>query len=105
MGLIGMSGRIQRKMTVNTVRIRRPDGTQRDARFEGDLVGGNLSLGDDISLWGHNAGGTLVVTRAYNHTTGSEIRLHRPTPWLSRIIATILLLLILSIVWQFFRYR
>ena len=105
MGLIGMSGRIQRKMTVNTVRIRRPDGTQRDARFEGDLVGGNLSLGDDISLWGHNAGGTLVVTHAYNHTTGSEIRLHRQTPWLSRIIATILLLLIFSILWQFFRYR
>src|SRR5947209_1113239 len=64
--------------TITTIRVRRTDGTQREARLEGDLVGAGTGLGDEVSLWGRDSSGTLVVKRAYNHTTGAEIRIRPP---------------------------
>lgn len=98
MGLVGLSRRPERKMTVNTVRIRRPDGTMREALLEGDLRGSGLSIGDDVSFWGSDRSGVLVVKQAYNHTVSGQIRIHPPTPpWIARIVVAFVILFILMI--------
>lgn len=103
MGLIGLSRRPERKMTVNTVRIRRPDGTMREALLEGDLRGSGLSLGDNVSFWGSDRSGVLVVKQAYNHTVAGKIRIHPPTPpWITRVVAAILVVFILMILLSLF---
>ena len=63
---------------ITSVRVRRQDGAEREARLEGNIVGGSISLGDPVSIWGKDVSGTLIVQRAYNHSTGAEIRLRPP---------------------------
>jgi hypothetical protein len=106
MGAVGMSGRPERKMTITTIRVCRRDGNVRNARLEGDLMGAGISLSDEVSLWGSDRNGTLVVRRAYNHTTFDEIKIRAShVPWVPRIFATILLALILISLISFYSYR
>ena len=106
MGVVGMSGRPEHKMTITTIRVRRRDGTVRNARLEGDLMGAGISLSDEVSLWGSDRNGTLVVRRAYNHTTSDEIKIRAShVAWVPRIFATILLALILISLISFYSYR
>lgn len=78
-------------IAVQIVRIQRADGTICEARFENDFTSGSLSLSDRISLWGHKRAGVLVVSRAYNHDTGAQIRLRQsPMLFLSRLAAIFL---------------
>lgn len=58
---------------ITVIRVRTLKGTQKVARFRGNLIKANLSLGDNISLWGRNQGGVLFVRRAYNHTAQAII--------------------------------
>lgn len=62
-----------KKKSIVIARLRMEDGRQREARFEGDFMLGSINLGDEISLWGYLRKGTLVVSRAYNHTTQAKI--------------------------------
>ena len=105
MGFMASGGRMQRKMTINTVRIRCSDGTFRDCRFEGDLMGGGISQGDALSIWGSGRGGVLIAQRAYNHTTHSVITMNQHAPLMTRIIAITLLICLLLIMLSFFSYR
>ena len=95
MGLVGLSSRPERKMTITTIRLQRPDGVVRNARLEGDLMGAGVSLGDTVSLWGSDRSGTVIVKRAYNHTTSSEISVRPPfAPWIARVFAGMILLIL-----------
>lgn len=99
MGLIGLNAHPERKMTITTIRITRSDGRIFNARLEGDLMGAGVNLGDDVSLWGSNRSGTLIVKRGYNHTTSSEIQVRPPAgPIFARIVATIVLLILVWVV-------
>lgn len=94
--LISAGSHVPSKMTIYTVRLELPGGRESDVRFEGDLLSGNFSQGDHLSLWGANRRGTLIVSRAYNHTTLSEIKMHRSHPLKNlAITAGIIVLLVL----------
>lgn len=93
--MFGMMSKPERKMTINTIRVLRSDGKMPNARLEGDLMGAGISLGDEVSLWGHDRSGTLIVQRAYNHTTLSEIQVRPPVaPWIARVFAGMLLMML-----------
>ncbi len=93
--VLGMNSRPDRRISITTARVRRADGTIRDIRFEGDLIRSKVALGDQVSLWGGERNGVLIVRRGYNHTTGSEIVIRAPQlPWLSIIVLMILLALV-----------
>ncbi len=57
------------RIVMTTIRIRTYDGSLRDARLRGNMRGANLSLGDEISLWGAKHHGILLIQRGFNHTT------------------------------------
>ena len=92
----------EQKLPVTTVRIYDATGEQRDVRVEGEFMGGSIALGDKLSLWGHNRKGTLVVRRAYNHTSHAEVRLRskrEPAMQSLIILVSILLVFIALLVW------
>lgn len=104
MGLVRASGGSERKRTINTVRLKRADGTMRDVRFEGDLMGAGISLGDDLSVWGSERGGVFIARRAYNHTAHSEIKIEPHSPWTTRIIAIAILIFLVVIFVSYLSY-
>ncbi len=57
------------RIVMTTIRVRTYDGTLKDARLRGNMRGANLSLGDEISLWGAKRHGIVVIHRGFNHTT------------------------------------
>lgn len=75
---------------VTTVRIKRADGTMRDARIEGYLGGANLSLGDHVTLHGKDRDGTLIVAYGYNHSANGHILIYRKKFPIFQVIAKIL---------------
>jgi hypothetical protein len=78
---------------------RASDKANYEARVEGDLIGSQPSLRQQISLWGRYRGGVLIVKRGYNHNTKAEIHVRFPvTLWLSRIAALAFPLLILAVI-------
>jgi hypothetical protein len=90
-----------RQVHVTTLRVRTSDGVQRDARIEGYMRGGNLSLGDTVSLWGHKRRGVLLIYRGYNHTTKSVVK---TTASSSPLTVFLLLLIFLGICWLLFNF-
>lgn len=57
------------------LRIERDDGELEQARIESDLDGATMDLGDRVSIWGKRRGGVTIVSKAFNHTIGAEVRL------------------------------
>lgn len=82
---------------ITSVRVRRDDGAEREARMEGEIVGGSVSLGDPASFWGTDVSGTLIVDRAYNHKTGAEIRVRPPYNLVAEQVKAIFILGLLSL--------
>ncbi len=82
----------EERIVSTQIRLRLGNGALRDARLEGRLVGANISLGDELTLWGRYRKGTLLVRRAYNHTTEARILTHHQS------LASFLLLAISSLV-------
>lgn len=78
---------------VTTVRVRTPEGIQRDARIQGHLTGTNISLGDKIALWGWKRRGTLLVRAAYNHTAQGVVT----TPTMKSPLPTLIIMALLLI--------
>jgi hypothetical protein len=64
------------RIVMTTVRVRTYDGTLRDSRLRGVMRGANVSLGDQVSLWGMRRNGVLFVSRGFNHTTRGVISTH-----------------------------
>ncbi|HEY4385284.1 MAG TPA: hypothetical protein VGN34_12560, partial [Ktedonobacteraceae bacterium] len=64
------------RIVMTTVRVRTFDGTLKDSRVRGNMRGSNVSLGDEISLWGPRRHGVVQVRRGFNHTTQAVISTH-----------------------------
>jgi hypothetical protein len=88
----------EREKVITRMRTRAFDGTQSDAYLEGMLTGANVALGDEVSLWGHTRKGTLVVHRAYNHTTRSRVTTSATTSW-GPMLSILILLLVVFVIW------
>lgn len=58
------------------LRIQKQPGVERDATMLG-TPSANISVGDDVALWGTWRGNVLLVSRAYNLRTGSHVQLRR----------------------------
>jgi hypothetical protein len=82
---------------ITSVRLRRDDGAEREARMEGEVVGGSISLGDPASFWGADVNGTLIVDRAFNHKTGAEIRVRPPYNLVAEQVKAIIIISLLSL--------
>lgn len=64
------------RIVMTTVRIQTYDNQRRDVRLRGNMRGADLSLGDQVSLWGTMRNGVLFVKRGFNHTTRGIISTH-----------------------------
>ncbi len=88
-------------MMVYNLQIQRSSGGGLgEARLEGDVMGGMPRPGHQVSLWGRDRGGSLIVRQGYNHTVKAKISIRPPTMlWLTRSAALVLpVLAILAIV-------
>ncbi len=86
------------QLTVHSLRLKDERGDIHEVRMEGDLIRGGFSLNDWLSLWGEYRQGTLLVSRGYNHNTGSEIKFKPPVfapVWLTRLTLACVPLLLL----------
>jgi hypothetical protein len=64
------------RVVMTTVRVRTYDGALKDSRVRGNMRGANISLGDEVSLWGAKRNGVLFVRHGFNHTTQGVISTH-----------------------------
>ena len=67
--------------TGHLVRVRQHNGTVAQARIEGDLLGASMDPGDEVSIWGRERGGVIMVSHAYNHTLSAEVRVSNETKY------------------------
>lgn len=68
----GIGSRAQ--VPVRDIRVRDVDGTEHLVRMIGQVVSGNVNVGDDVTLSGFARGGTLRARQGINHRTRSVIR-------------------------------
>ncbi|MBI5071050.1 MAG: hypothetical protein HZB56_22765 [Deltaproteobacteria bacterium] len=85
-------GRSTLQVPQRVARLRTTDGATLPVRFVGELVSGEATPGDDLSLLGASHGGTLYVTGGMNHTSGARILFSR-NPWKVAFPALLLALL------------
>jgi hypothetical protein len=62
---------------VRDVRLRDTSGQEHLVRIKGDIVRGNMNVGDEVEVEGFNRGGTLLLSRGRNIRTRSEIKVRR----------------------------
>ncbi len=62
---------------VRDVRLRDKSGQEHLIRIKGDLVVGNVNVGDEIEVEGYDRKGMLMLVRGRNKRTRSEIRIKR----------------------------
>ena len=65
------------QISVRDVRLRDKHGQEHLVRIRGELVAGNMNVGDEIEVEGFNRRGTLMIRRGFNKRTRSEIRVRR----------------------------
>ena len=58
---------------VRDIRLRSSEGSEHLVRIKGDLITGNINVGDNIKVSGINRKGTLFFRRGINNRTNSEI--------------------------------
>ena len=98
--------RMPRGVRATIVRLRKDDGTLRDARFEGDLTGAGLTLGDRLSLWGRSRKGTLLVSKGLNQTVQAAILTNAyKVSMLLTLLLPILLYVLIAIIYFLFVFR
>ncbi len=61
-------------VSVRDIRLRDPLGQEHLIRIKGEIVSGNINVGDEIEVEGLNRGGTLIFRRGWNKRIKSEIR-------------------------------
>ena len=85
---------------VRYVRIRDDNEAEWMARVKGDFCLGNVSVDDLVSLHGKWRGGTLFVTRGYNHRTRSRIAVRSSYSWVGFVITLAVILLLVVYFWE-----
>jgi len=71
-------GKTTREIPVRNFRIQDVSGTEYQVRMKGEIKRGNISPGDDVSIWGRWKNGTLFFRKATNHRTNSDVIIRRP---------------------------
>ena len=91
-------------MSVYTLRVRRDDQTLGEARLEGDLIEGEPSVGDHVSLCGHYRGNTLIVKNGINYSfqPPMRIKVRQPLPLRRARIGVIVLASLLLLTFGLF---
>jgi len=69
--------RPKEQISVRDIRLRDKSGQEHLVRIQGQLVNGNMIVGDEVEVEGFNRRGTLMVRRGFNKRTRSEIRIRR----------------------------
>jgi len=64
-------------MPVRDIRLRTTSGQEYLIRLKGDLISGNVNVGDEIEVDGYDHRGTIIMKRGKNKRTGAEIRVKR----------------------------
>jgi len=64
-------------VSVQDIRLREHSGQEHLIRIKGEIVSGNINVGDEIEVEGFNRGGTLIFRRGWNKRIKSEIRVKR----------------------------
>jgi hypothetical protein len=72
--LYGMANR-NRQVPARYLRIEDAAGKHFNVKMKGDPIRGMVSQGDNVSIWGHWEGGSLVMEHARNQTTSSDVLL------------------------------
>lgn len=67
----------RKQITIRDIRLRDQFGQEHLLRIQGQLVTGNLVVGDEVEVEGFNRRGTLMVRQGFNKRTRSEIRIRR----------------------------
>jgi hypothetical protein len=62
---------------VRDVRLRDMSGNEHLIRLKGELIAGNMNVGDEVAIEGYDRMGTLTAVRGLNKRTRSEIRIKR----------------------------
>ena len=83
----------EERLQVTTIRIRCDNDEKKDIRLIGYLRGANLTLGDDIWLWGWHRKGSLIGRKGYNWTSKAVVTTHT----LGLILPALTLLILLGI--------
>jgi len=61
------------QVPVRDIRLRDDSGQEHLVRIRGEIVAGNMNVGDVVEIEGYNRRGTLMVRRGWNKRTRSEI--------------------------------
>jgi hypothetical protein len=61
------------QVPVRDIRLRDASGQEHLVRIRGELVAGNMNVGDKVEVEGYNRRGTLMFRRGWNKRTRSEI--------------------------------
>lgn len=64
-------------ISVRDLRLQDAAGQQHIVRIQGDIVSGNVSMGDDVDLEGHDREGTLFLSRGWNKSANATIKIRR----------------------------
>jgi hypothetical protein len=64
-------------ISVRDIRLRDQIGQEHLVRIKGDIVSGNINVGDEIEVTGINKGGTMLFRRGWNKRIKSEIKVKR----------------------------
>ncbi len=70
--IISLKGK-EKQIMVRDVRLRDSAMNEHFVRFRGELRAGQAAVGDEISIWGRNRGGTLMARWGYNFRTKTRI--------------------------------
>ncbi len=75
--LVGKLFGPKEQVPVRDIRLRNDSGLEHLVRIRGELVAGNMNVGDEVEVEGFNRRGTLMLRRGKNLRTRSEIRVKR----------------------------
>lgn len=64
-------------MPIKDVRVRENSGRDVLVRFQGQMVGGSVAAGDEVTIEGWMRQGTLICRRGFNKRINAAIRLKR----------------------------
>jgi hypothetical protein len=73
--LYGMRSGGTPQVPARYLRVQDVSGRQHIVKMKGDIMWGMLSHGDDAQFWGRWQGGNLVMDRAFNKATNSQVML------------------------------
>lgn len=94
--IFSMRAASPRMVTIHRLDVKTAMGV-RQARIEGDLVGGAPTLGQEVALWGNDERGTLLVKQGYNKSNTATINSRQDNHIIKRGCAIVLLCLVLIV--------